>query len=387
VSLRGRSAVYPDERQQALLVAAVLEGEAARAAWSRWRAQSVLDEIDDASYRLLPQVYRNLVSLGEEDPWLGRLRGIYRYHWYRNQLLARTAAGALVPLEQAGIPTLVLKGAALARLHYGSIGARPMQDVDILVPRPRATEAMRALRAAGFTDEEASPDSRLDVLHGAGFNAPDGAGVDLHWHALSQPARDDDDLWARSVPLELGGAATRALGPADQLVHVCVHGSIWNALAPIRWVADSLMVLRSSGDHVDWDGLVASARGRGCTLTLAAALDYLRTGLGAPVPERVVTELSRSPTSRVERCAYRVAHRPAPSVGRSATLIFDRYVRLRALGELPPGTSFVRFLARSRGLDHPRQLPGHAVRKLREYRRDEVTSTSRRVPAGGRLAP
>ena len=82
----------------------------------------------------------------------------------------------------------------------------------------------------------------------------------------------------------------------------------------------------------------------------------------------MITALRASPASRLERSAHHFSLRPPPSLPRSLTILYDRYRRLRALGELGPETSFTRFVTRTRGLDHAWQLPGHAVQKLREHR-------------------
>ena len=149
--------------QAALIRAALFDGEDALAAWREWRAVADLDDLDAASDRLLPLLYRNLVRFGVDDPWLGRLRGIYRFHWVRNQVLKQSGASALVTLAEAGIDTVVLKGAALGELHYRGVGLRPMNDVDILVPRARALDAMNALQEAGYTPDMPKPQARLAV--------------------------------------------------------------------------------------------------------------------------------------------------------------------------------------------------------------------------------
>ena len=54
----------PGPREALLLRAALFEDERGRSAWRAWRAEADLDNIDQASFRLLPLVYRNLERLG-----------------------------------------------------------------------------------------------------------------------------------------------------------------------------------------------------------------------------------------------------------------------------------------------------------------------------------
>src|ERR1051325_11544967 len=98
-SLAGRSAAatephgcWPDEDQILLLRAALLEEDEAWSAWLRWRAANDLSTADRGSLRLLPLVYRNLLSAGLAEPDKSTLKGTYNAAWLRNQLLFRRAA-------------------------------------------------------------------------------------------------------------------------------------------------------------------------------------------------------------------------------------------------------------------------------------------------------
>ncbi|MCA1552816.1 MAG: nucleotidyltransferase family protein, partial [Chloroflexi bacterium] len=95
----------------------MLHDEPAREAWREYRTALDLDHIDHGSQRLLPLLYRNLLALGIDDPLLTRIKGVYRYHWLRNQLQLQFLATLLRALDESGVPVLVLKGAALALLN------------------------------------------------------------------------------------------------------------------------------------------------------------------------------------------------------------------------------------------------------------------------------
>ena len=57
---------------------------------------------------------------------------------------------AAAALAAADVPVMLLKGAALGRLIYGSPAERPMSDLDLLIPAGRVDEGMRALAALGL---------------------------------------------------------------------------------------------------------------------------------------------------------------------------------------------------------------------------------------------
>jgi hypothetical protein len=366
----------PSPSQTLVLRAALSQPEQARRAWESWRAAVDFDQIDHGSMRLLPLVYRNLGAESFDPEVAGRMKGIYRRSWSHNQMLFSRAAGAIAELSEAGIETMVLKGASLSLLAYESAGVRPMDDVDVLVPIGRATDAIRVMRAAGWRPEKQDAEAWARVHHSMGIDGPEGGNMDLHWFSLWQPARDDP-LWRSAVPLELSGTRTLAPCPADQLLLVCVHGTPWSPLPPFRWIADATAVIRSSGDGLDWDRLASEAERRQLTVAAAAALGYLREEFALAVPEAVLDRLRASPASRHERAAFRAACEPDGPL-RTLRMAWDRYRRLRDLDTgAPRPAGFVSFARRFWGLDSIWQLPLHAGRAF----------SRRRGRDGGRSAP
>jgi hypothetical protein len=134
-------------QQTLLLRAALLDGPTALDAWQAWKSNIDIDTLDPGSYCLLPLLYRNLQRHTIVDPLMDRFKGVYRKTWYQNQVLFHHMAGVLRALHAAGIPAMLLKGAALIQLHYTDAGLRPMADFDVLVPREQAMPAIEVLRA------------------------------------------------------------------------------------------------------------------------------------------------------------------------------------------------------------------------------------------------
>lgn len=226
--------------------------------------------------------------------------------WSTNHLLFHEAALALVALHDAGIRTLILKGAALALSCYDDAGLRPMHDVDVLVPEPHAARAMSVLVAAGWEAEYRPPHAMLPFQHAVGFRNATGGRIDLHWRVLADGRQDiAEDWWPASRPLLLSGVATRMLAPADQLLHVCVHGARSRHTQPRRWTGDVLAILKTWPD-LDWTALVACARTRRLTLPLADTLDDARATSGAPIPIEVIAALRAAPVTPGERRLYRL---------------------------------------------------------------------------------
>jgi hypothetical protein len=305
----------PDARETLLLRAALLDGDAARAAWRAWRADADLDRIDQASFRLLPLAYRNLERLGEDDPWSGRLRGFYRRAWAENQILFRRVAGVLHALRQAGVPAIVVKGAALASLAYRDAGARPMADADLLVRRGHFLRAVEVLRSIGWSaaPETAellarSADEFRARYHAVGLFGPGDrlASLDLHDRLLQVYARHPVDfpegrLWADAEPFDLAGEPALRISPEHALLHTCFHGYQRQDVAPIRWIADGVLLVRAQGGRIRWDRMIDDARRARVLSALRDGLPFLAERFGAPVPATVLRRLRSTPLSLVDR--------------------------------------------------------------------------------------
>jgi hypothetical protein len=255
----------PDERQERLLRAALAHPEEAAAAWRDASGLVDVDTIDGRSHDLLPLLYRALAAGAVQDPWLPRLKGVYRRTWYANQLLLRRAARAVSALSSEGIDALVLGGATIGLLHYRDLGARPMDDTSIAV-HPAAWR-----RAHG-------------VLASTDWDLP--------------PARlADDDLWRAVVPLEIEDATARAPCASDELLRICVRGISWTSRPRSgRWIADVLVIVSASREVIDWERFLRRAGEARVAPHVGVVLGYLSETFAAPIPQRVLGLLRRAMT-------------------------------------------------------------------------------------------
>ena len=111
----------------------------------------------------------------------------YRRTAIHTALTLETAGRARTALTEAGIPSLVFKGAGLVDQGvYPDPGSRPMDDVDLLVRPEDAASAVEALGRSGFlpwTPWEPGRSHWLDSMSFLDEAAPPGVAlaVDLHW--------------------------------------------------------------------------------------------------------------------------------------------------------------------------------------------------------------
>jgi Uncharacterised nucleotidyltransferase len=358
----------PDSTQELLIRSALAGGDEALGAWREWLARAVPDD-DPTPFQILPLAYRNIHRLDPGADGLDYAKGVYRYVWVKNQLLMRFGGETIAALERAGVRTLVLKGAAMTRLHYRDLGLRLMEDIDVLVPRQSTATAIRVLSGTLVPDDSTgAPEDRIPVTNGIAWGEPSGNSVDLHWYALWQSS-PDDSFWSAAVPVEVGEASTLALCDADQLLHVCAHGARWHPHPVLRWIPDAATVIAGGG--VDWDRFVSEARSRELTVALAEALAYLQSAGFASIPPEVLTELGRTRASYMERAARRSLAR-RPSVSGVLLAHWDRYSRMRRLDPTAQRpSSFPQHLRLSWGFESYGELVRHGVRRLARRRGGE----------------
>jgi hypothetical protein len=376
-TVRFKGGCWPTREQELLLRAALLQGKAATDAWNAWKLTVDIAQIDQGSYRLLPLLYKNLRDHGIEDPWGDTLKGVYRSTWYKNQLLFHHMIHLLRSFHYAGIPTMILKGAALTVRYYHDVGLRPMNDFDILVHTDQAADAIDLLMGLGWRPKrkllQVVSDNFISLWNAQGFRDNSGRECDLHWHVLKECCQEhaDDDFWDGAISVTSHDVHTYALNSTDQLLHVCIHGLSWNPVPPLRWVADAMTIIKTSQAELDWDRLLKQVKKRRVILPLRDALHYVHDLLDAPIPLTVFKRIHHMAVSSIERMEYTVRTRYA---WHPLTNWF-RYVRYSQLEDglslQPQFIGLPRFLQHSWGLRHLWQVPlsivVRAIRKLVEW--------------------
>lgn len=358
----------PDRVQRLLLKAALLQGDPALRAWTELGEARDFRRLDPASLRLLPLVYRNLRTV-DSGTSLESIQCFYRDSWTRNRLIFEQLTGLLRTFEAARIDTLLLKGAALVQVAYKDYGARPMFDVDVLVPLRRAMDAIDLLEAHGWRSTGGFARRLIGVRHADEF-ANGGYRCDLHWSVLQECNRlgETDDFWSARREVSVGGVVTHVLCPADQLLHTCVHGMRSGGVQTVTWIADAMTLLRNSGADLDWERIVDQATTRRIVVPIRQALRYLRSEFSANIPDSVIDRFDRARTSRGERIEYRVKVAERRLVGTLPVLWLDycRWADGRIVSKLAGFPRYLQITFRRRTLGGlPRAIFELAVMRIR----------------------
>ena len=356
---------FPTPAQLDLLKAATLSGPDAADAWRRWKARGIeLEQVDGPSGRIFSQLWANreAAGIGEEDDAL--LKGVYRQALAHNAVTVAQGLDLTAPLADAGIPVVYLKGVALLAVAGGRLGLRRTVDVDALVPEHDAERAIALLRAGGArpTLEHGAVPSRR---HACSLVGPGGGELDLHWWAY-KAAGDDAVVFEQAREAALLGRTILIPSATELLVGAVANGFGGLApAAPMRWIADSLLLMDVGAEPIDWDALVRRSERPGLALPLARGLRYLGEEFGAPVPAEVLAALASRRPARRERLAQWVGEHD-PRFG--GTLLHELELhRARRLHD-PDGT--------------PRDLVGHLAQVTgsgSSSRRQYVAEQTRRT--------
>ncbi len=292
----GYYSFWPNRNQELLLAAALSDPDTAIHAWKEWQSQESFETTHNGSRRIMPLVYNNLKYTDSVGSTIDEPRGYYRHIRLTNKLLLFRLEEILALLESHGIPTLVLKGAALTAGVYRDPGLRPMIDLDIAVPRDCSRHIVDILSEGGWAYRRWPPlASDLDQIRTLRFENPDGVELDLHF-ALFEEARDWGSVlpfWADAVPLQVGRQSTLTLSATDHLLHVLAHGMrSHRTMPPFRWIADAVWLLRREG-AIDWDRIVERSRTLKYQYSLSVALRYLVDKHAVSVPDAVFSALGK----------------------------------------------------------------------------------------------
>ncbi len=280
--------------QETLLDSALRQGDVARLSWLSWVKQSDLTHVDFESARTLPLVYANLHQQALQVPQLPFLRQKYQQTYAINRYVFTQVARQVSLFNQEKIPTLILKGAALAADYYPNLGMRFMRDFDLLVQPDSLARVVECLESSGWRTLPRQIEGNPALFVERTFIHSSGVTIDLHWHLNIECLQDsaDEYFWSESIGTQIDGVATRSLHPAHLLLHI-LHHSIGVEGGCLRWVPDSLMILKHCGSFFNWDKLLQAAETRKLEMALIKRLPYLEERYPGNVPQNILSHLGK----------------------------------------------------------------------------------------------
>lgn len=296
-----------------------------------------------ALHRVTPLIYIALKSHGTAFLDWNHLEARINALRPRNLVLAGELKRILILFKNENIDAVPLKGLTLAQFAYGSLFAREIRDLDVLI-RPESVDAARAaLLTDGFEWLESYLDARADAdyrrrkTHFTFHHPVRGVHLELHWGLLRAPdiaAADLAPFWDRSRPADFLGAPMRVFAPEDELFMLLLHGSkhLWSDLI---WLCDLAAFLRA---HlaIDWRAVYDRADAFRARRFIALGVLMASALLDLAFPPAAL-DSARADRAMSRLAADLIAHYfdPRPTPPRLTLAEFRRQLRLRALRDRP----------------------------------------------------
>ncbi|HKP21796.1 MAG TPA: nucleotidyltransferase family protein [Thermoleophilaceae bacterium] len=147
----------------------------------------------------------------------------------RNLVIDRVTVEVSRAFAARGIPSVVLKGPAIANWLYGPHEVRAYGDTDLLIPHELWSKAVDTLAELGFEGdlEPMGEHPRMASFASHPFVRQTDS-LDLHstLHGVGLAYEDVWPVLSRGVvPMEIGGAPLDVLAPAARTVHVALHAA------------------------------------------------------------------------------------------------------------------------------------------------------------------
>jgi hypothetical protein len=205
-------------------------------------------------------------------------------------------------LDGARIANVILKGAPLAQMAYGSLSLKFTKDIDLLIPPERVADALALLQSDGYAiwPQGSLNQTQLCAMVRLGkelelVHRITGLQVELHWRAAHNRhlSRSLDALSSSQEVVASGRLRLRTLAPEEHFVYLCTHGAL-HAWWRINWLAD-LNALLASRNGEDLSRLFGVARARGVGLCAGQALLLCHLLFKLKLPAQLLVELESDP--------------------------------------------------------------------------------------------
>ena len=155
--------------------------------------------------------------------------------------------------SKENVPVIVLKG-LVVREYYPQPEQRSMSDADIFVKAKDLNKSKKILIDLGYTEVDAEASHHIKYIK-SGYPM-----IELHWHVMKRDGFSDeldlfeDDMWDRTIEVNVKGAKVLSLGYEDLALHLCMHMAAHLAASGfgVRQIADLVLLVEKKGHLIDW---------------------------------------------------------------------------------------------------------------------------------------
>jgi hypothetical protein len=295
------------------------------------------DVLSGEQLRILPLLYRltRLTPLdGMSAESMTKMLGMYKHTLCRNNLMLHRLSQVQAELAKAGFaPMIGLKGLPSISYLQEGMGARPMADIDVLVPHlhERPQQVLDILSGMGYR------------IKGSGFRSltaisRENLELDLHWYAHDWAVGQDlvDLISQHARPHSFDSHAFLIPCVEHHLAHTMSHGVLTKTLTfDARWVFDTVAVLRRFrvAGFISPDRFAEFVNSVAAPQRVRDALAALANDLpdAVDVDRELLWQLHESVNSNTKFVSWLYNHTPTPNIGEANLPPMPRLDRLKSL--------------------------------------------------------
>lgn len=358
---------WPTSLRESLFLAAFLEGDAALEAWEKWLSQVNMQDYPDwGSFRLLPQLYRNMLELGVDDPVMMKLKGIVRRNWFENQRYLSNIEPLLHDLHEPGGECMLLDGPALVLTCGLDYALAKPAVLPIMVRVDRADEVMDTLLNLGWRAKGWLPHAYIESYLAAGwthtFVDSKDRQIQLAWRLLpaNRHRAADAAAWNGASSTSVRDTPVTLLDPAEHILRRCAGDFPTVESSLFLRAIDVMFIIRATPD-LNWQRLLRLTAELRLAAPVGEVLNLLQGLLDQPIPDTVWQEFQNLPVSGQERFENRL-NRSKSLAGAGLWQHWYNYHQPDSpASRLYEISGFPRYLQHVWRLHRLRQVPRHAA--------------------------
>jgi hypothetical protein len=222
----------------------------------------------------------------------------------KNVLFEMAFTKFIAASRDVGIPTIWLKGFALAYTVYPQPWMRPMRDLDVLVPYNQRDLALSTARTLGFHFLDKDP-GKLNIeipvelqhhyeLYGGATNS---VCLEIHFRLLGSiglellPWEQLNWFWENTSTSSVKGDVFTLLNPEAHLLYICAHALLQHGEAIMPLIAYFDTHLLITENELDWQIIVDKAIDLKWSYAVERVLRLAIKYFNTPVPAWVLDQL------------------------------------------------------------------------------------------------
>ncbi len=192
------------------------------------------------------------------------LNRVFLYAAARAMRAGRQIQVAVDALEAAGIPSVLLKGPALARTVYPDPALRQSVDIDLLVRPGDVLAAEKVLEGLGYVSPKKEFHVSQHEFHHQVFEPPtQGMTIELHW-ALDFAYDLFCEDWFENAIASRNAIVSEELSfytlkPSDHLLFLAFHDALQHDSLRLDWICDANRLLAEIRTPSEWEALIDQA--------------------------------------------------------------------------------------------------------------------------------